>query len=131
MAEHEEQLVQQVGWQQTADIQQRLEVEQQQQQVQLATQQAALAVEPFYHDPPRHIDIQAAIQERNRREQEWIQRMHEMWRNEHRAEEQMQLDEQEELQHISIADQIFQGRMRRLDEVENHMSGTQVEQYRA
>ena len=46
-------------------------------QRQAAAQQAALAAEPFYHDPPRHIDIQAALQERNRREQEWIQRMHE------------------------------------------------------
>ena len=42
---------------------------------QAATQQAALAAEPLYHDPPRHIDIQAALQERNRREQEWIQRV--------------------------------------------------------
>ena len=28
---------------------------------QAAAVQAALAVEPFYHDPPRHIDIDAAI----------------------------------------------------------------------
>ena len=63
-----------------------------------ATQQAALAAEPLYHDPPRHIDIQAALQERNRREQEWIQQVHIMWRNERLAEDQVQMDEQEELQ---------------------------------
>jgi hypothetical protein len=32
---------------------------------QAAIQQAALAIESLYHDPPRHIDIQAALQERN------------------------------------------------------------------
>ena len=93
--------------------------------------QAALAAEPFYHDPPRHIDIDAAIQERNRREQEWIQRMHQMWQNERRAEEQMQLDEQEELQRISIADRNLQERMRRLDQLANNMSSTRVDQYQA
>ena len=41
-------------------------------QRQAAAQQAAVAVE---HDPTCHIDIDAAIQECNRREQEWIQGM--------------------------------------------------------
>ena len=45
---------------------------------QAAAVQAAVAAEPFYHDPPRHIDIDTAIQEHNRREQEWIQRMNQM-----------------------------------------------------
>jgi hypothetical protein len=31
---------------------------------QAAAQQAAVAAEPLYHDPPRHIDIEAALQER-------------------------------------------------------------------
>jgi hypothetical protein len=43
---------------------------------------AAVAAEPLYHDPLRHIDIEAALQEHNGHEQEWIQRMHQMWRNE-------------------------------------------------
>jgi len=65
---------------------------------QAAIQDAALAAELLYHDPPRHIDIQAALQEQNRREQEWIQQVHNMWRNEQLAEDQVQMDEQEELQ---------------------------------
>lgn len=98
---------------------------------QAAAQQAALAAEPLYHDPPRHIDIEAALQERNRNEQTWIRRVHEMWRNEQRAEDQMQLDEQEELQRISIEDRHLHQRMMRLDQLANHMSSTQVDQYRA
>ena len=60
--------------------------------------------EPLYYDPPWHIDIQAALQECNRWEQEWVQRMHQMWQNERHAEEQMQMDELKEQQRLSIAD---------------------------
>jgi hypothetical protein len=103
----------------------------QEQQTQAAAVQAAVAVEPIYHDPPRHIDIQAALQERNRREQEWIQRVHNMWRNERLAEDQMQLDEQEELQRISIEERNLQERIIRLERLENNMSRDQVDEYRA
>jgi len=98
---------------------------------QAATQQAALAAEPLYHDPPRHIDIQAALQERNRREQEWIQQVHIMWRNEWLAEDQVQMDEQEELQQISIEDRNLHRRMMRLEQLGNNMSRDQIEEYRA
>jgi hypothetical protein len=100
-------------------------------QRQAAAQQAALAAEPLYHDPPRHIDIQAALQEWNRREQEWIQRMDQMWRNERHAEEQVELDEQEELQRISIEDRNLHEKMMRLDELANNMSRTQINEYQA
>ena len=54
-----------------------------------------------------------------------------MWRNEHHAEEQMQLDEQEELQHLFIEDRNLHQRMMRLDELANNMSSSQVDQYQA
>jgi hypothetical protein len=37
---------------------------------QAAAQEAALAGEPLYHDPPRHIDIEAALEAHNGNEQE-------------------------------------------------------------
>ena len=83
------------------------------------------------HDPTCHIDIDAAIQECNRREQEWIQGMHQAWQNERRAEEQMQLDELEEDQRLSIADRNLHQRMMRLDELANNMSASQIDQYQA
>jgi hypothetical protein len=111
--------------------QQLQQVAQQAEERQAAAQQAALAVEPLYHDPPRHIDIEAALQERNQREDEWIRRTYEMWRNEQRADEQMQLDELEEQQHISIEDRNLQQRMMRLKQLANHMSSSQIDQYQA
>ena len=100
-------------------------------QRQAAVQQAAVVVEPLYHDPPHHIDIDAAIQEHNRREREWIRGMHQVWQNERQAEEQMQLDELEEEQWISIADRNLHQRMMRLDELANNMSASQINQYQA
>jgi hypothetical protein len=103
----------------------------QERQAQAAAVQAAVAVEPIYHDPPRHIDIQAALQERNRREQEWIQQVHAMWRNERLAEDQVQLDELEELQRISIEERNLQQRIIRLDQLGNNMSRDQIDEYHA
>jgi hypothetical protein len=107
------------------------QVIQQQVERQAAVQQAALAVEPLYHDLPRHIDIQAALQERNQREQEWIQRVHAMWRNERLAEDQVQLDELEELQRISIEERNLQQRIIQLDQLGNNMSRDQIDEYHA
>jgi hypothetical protein len=57
--------------------------------------------------------------------------MHQMWQNERHAEDQMQLDELEEQQCISIADCNLQQRMMRLDQLANNMSSTQVDVYGA
>jgi hypothetical protein len=98
---------------------------------QATLQQAALAAEPLYHDLPRHINIQAALQEQNRREQEWIQRVHAMWRNERLAEDQMQLDEQEELQRISIEERNLQQSIIQLEQLGNNMTREQIDSCRA
>jgi hypothetical protein len=54
-----------------------------------------------------------------------------MWRNERLAEDQMQFDEQEELQRISIEERNLQGRIIQLEQLENNMSRDQVDEYRA
>ena len=54
-----------------------------------------------------------------------------MWRNEQHAEEQVELDELEELQRISIEDRNLHKKMMRLDELANNMSRTQINEYRA
>ena len=99
-------------------------------QEQARARQQALDDQPHYQDPPR-IDIQAALEARRRQDQELIQHVHNMWRQQRRADELQQQDELEAENRRIREDRDLLERMLRLEEIENNLMADRLRDYEA
>ena len=50
----------------------------------------------YQPQPQQHIDLPAAMEEARKRDERWMQQMHNTWRNKQLAQEQLQQKEEEE-----------------------------------
>ena len=66
-----------------------------------------------------------------RRDERWIQQMHNVWRNEQRAQQQLQQDEEREQHQRWIEDRALVQRQLRLEEITNNTSRQHFELYQA
>ena len=90
------------------------------------------AIQPLWHDPPRHIDFEAIQQEHQRRDQELIQQMQNVWRNQlemwqdqlEMQQDRDKLQRQRQRHESHLLDQ-----MHRLGVVADNMSSDRVEEY--
>ena len=71
------------------------------------------------------------MEEARRRDERWIQQMHNVWRNEQRAQQQLQQDEEQEQHQRWIEDRALVQRELRLEDITNITSRQHFELYQA
>ena len=87
---------------------------------QLAVEHAALPSLQPVNNPHYHINVEAVMEEARRKDERWMQQMHNIWRNEQRAQQQLQQDEEQEQHQRWIEDRALVQRKIRLENITNN-----------